>query len=119
LSLAKAALVVNPVSANGLTRKRWPEIASAFEQEGLSYEHSFTEAPGHATELTRRYLEKGCDLVVSVGGDGTANEVINGFFAGGKAVRREAAFGYISTGTAVISVGLLALPGVFLKLCST
>lgn len=99
MSLAKAALVVNPVSANGLTRKRWPEIASAFEQEGLSYEHSFTEAPGHATELTRRYLEKGCDLVVSVGGDGTANEVINGFFAGGKAVRREAAFGYISTGT--------------------
>ncbi len=96
---AQAAVVINPASANGATFKRWPEIATAFEHEGLPFVHGFTEAPGHATELTRRYLEEGCDLVVSVGGDGTANEVINGFFAGGKVVRRGAAFGYISTGT--------------------
>ncbi len=99
MSLAKAALVVNPVSANGLTRKRWPEIASAFEKEGLPYVYSFTEAPGHATELTLRYLKEGYKLVVSVGGDGTANEVINGFFTDKEAAPRDRAFGYISTGT--------------------
>jgi YegS/Rv2252/BmrU family lipid kinase len=35
----------------------------------------FTTQPGHATELTRRALEKGCERVVAVGGDGTMNEV--------------------------------------------
>lgn len=93
------AAVVNPASANGATLKRWPEIASAFEKEGIHFAHSFTEGPGHATELTRDYLQGGYNLVVTVGGDGTANEVINGFFSGNDLLNRDAAFGYISTGT--------------------
>lgn len=38
-----------------------------------------TDAPGHATMLTRRALEDGARLVVSIGGDGTNNEVLAGF----------------------------------------
>jgi YegS/Rv2252/BmrU family lipid kinase len=34
-----------------------------------------TEHPLHATELARRALDDGCDLVVAIGGDGTMNEV--------------------------------------------
>jgi YegS/Rv2252/BmrU family lipid kinase len=34
-----------------------------------------TEAPCHATELTRAALAEGCTAVVAVGGDGTVNEV--------------------------------------------
>ena len=93
------AAVVNPASANGATLKRWPEIASAFAQEGVHIEHSFTEGPGHATELARQYLQGGYNLIVTVGGDGTANEVVNGFFNGNNPVNGNAAFGYISTGT--------------------
>lgn len=93
------AAIVNPASANGATLKRWPEIAAAFEQEGVPIEHSFTEGPDHATELTRQYLHNGFNLIVTVGGDGTANEVINGFFSGNDPINRDAAFGYISTGT--------------------
>ncbi len=93
------AAIVNPASANGATLKRWPEIAAAFEQEGVTIEQSFTEGPGHATELTRQYLQGGFNLIVTVGGDGTANEVINGFFSGNEPINRDAAFGYISTGT--------------------
>ena len=95
----RAAVVVNPASANGTTGKRWPEIAASFKQEGLSFVHSFTESQGHATEITRRYLKEGYDLIISVGGDGTANEVTSGFFADGELVRKTAAVGIISTGT--------------------
>ncbi len=38
-----------------------------------------TERRGHATEAARAALEDGVGLVVSVGGDGTANEVLCGF----------------------------------------
>ena len=38
-----------------------------------------TEAPRHATVLARTALERGASLVISVGGDGTNNEVLNGF----------------------------------------
>jgi YegS/Rv2252/BmrU family lipid kinase len=40
----------------------------------------FTEGPGDAVSLTREALEDGWQQVVAVGGDGTLNEVLNGFF---------------------------------------
>lgn len=34
-----------------------------------------TERPRHATELARRAVDEGCEVVVAIGGDGTMNEV--------------------------------------------
>ena len=95
----KTAVVVNPASANGATAKRWPEIAALMKREGLEFVQYMTGGPGDATELTRAALQDGYELVVSVGGDGTANEVVNGFFTPEGPVRPEAAVGLISTGT--------------------
>ncbi len=95
----KTAVIVNPVSANGKTGKRWPEIKEAMASEGLEFDYSLTEKPYHATELTKEYLSNGYDLIISVGGDGTANEVVNGFFDNGSLIRPEASIGFISTGT--------------------
>lgn len=95
----KVAVVVNPASANGKTGKCWPEIAAAFKQEGLTFVHTLTEAPHHATEITSRYLSEGYNLVISVGGDGTANEVVNGFFTDGQTEHKNAAVAFFSTGT--------------------
>lgn len=41
-----------------------------------------TRNPGHAVELTRRALRQGPHTVLSVGGDGTLNEVVNGLMTG-------------------------------------
>jgi len=35
----------------------------------------FTERPGHATELSQLYSQKGYRYIISVSGDGTMNEV--------------------------------------------
>jgi len=99
LQPAKAAVVVNPASGNGKSVKRWPEIAEALKAEGLSFVYKFTEKAGDATDLTRRYLQEGYELIISVGGDGTGNEVINGFFDHGKAVQKNSAVAFIPTGT--------------------
>jgi diacylglycerol kinase (ATP) len=95
----KIALVVNPVSANGITAKRWPEVETAFKEAGLQISYNFTESPEHATAITRNYLQNGYELIISVGGDGTANEVVNGFFSDGQLINPDAAVAFMSTGT--------------------
>ncbi len=95
----KIALVVNPVSANGATAKRWPEVEALFQEADVEFSYSFTEAPEHATDITRTYLQQGYDLIISVGGDGTANEVVNGFFSEGQLINPQAAVAFMSTGT--------------------
>ncbi len=86
VKLSNTAIVINPASANGLTLKKWPMIKKTLREEGFSFVFSFSEGPEHATALTRNYLNEGYDLIVSVGGDGTVNEVINGFFDHGKPI---------------------------------
>jgi len=92
-------VVVNPASAGGSTRRRWDRIARTLSRSIGSFESAFTEAPRHATSLTREGLKAGYELIVSVGGDGTANEVACGFFDGQRAIAPDAALGMIPLGT--------------------
>lgn len=73
--------IVNPNSSNGRTRAAWPGIAAALDNAIGPLETVFTDSPMAATERTREALADGVDLVIAVGGDGTVNEVVNGFFA--------------------------------------
>lgn len=75
---AGVVFVVNPASANGSTRRRWPEIARRAADLGLIGETLFSERPGHAADLAERAAADGARLVVAVGGDGTVNETVNG-----------------------------------------
>jgi diacylglycerol kinase (ATP) len=74
----KTMVIVNPASAGGRGGRVWPDIARRLAGLGLSFDHHLTERPGHATTLARAGLERGYELVVAVGGDGTINEVVNG-----------------------------------------
>ena len=91
--------IVNPRSANGATARAWPALAHKLENAIGSFETLFTDGPGAATRLARDALRGGASLVVSVGGDGTHNEVSNGFFDGATAVAPDATFGIIPAGT--------------------
>ena len=53
----------------------------------------------HATSLVRTALQQGYDLIVSAGGDGTHNEVINGFFTDGAIFNPRASLAVIPCGT--------------------
>jgi YegS/Rv2252/BmrU family lipid kinase len=74
-------VVVNPVSAGGRTRRRWPLIRDALQRAGIDHVTHITEAPDDATRVTREAVRQdGIRRVVAVGGDGTLNEVVNGCF---------------------------------------
>lgn len=67
--------VVNPIA--GSSRKEgFPAfVKQVLDHRLFDYEICFTEGPGHASELTKKAVDEGKDMVVAVGGDGTINEV--------------------------------------------
>ncbi len=91
--------IVNPASSNGRTSRRWPEIKNILDTRGLEYDFRMTEGPWEAAEIARDSLRGGYNVVVAVGGDGTLNEVANGFFLVDEEVRAGSSLGVISMGT--------------------
>jgi YegS/Rv2252/BmrU family lipid kinase len=97
--------IVNPKSSGGRLGRAWPEVHAKLEAAIGPVEVAQTDAPMAATRLTRAALADGVDLVIAVGGDGTNNEVVNGFFAATRPgepdvrLRPEAAFSVLMLGT--------------------
>ncbi len=52
-----------------------PMLRRFIAARALDADLACTEGPGHATELAREAVDRGCLRVVAVGGDGTVNEV--------------------------------------------
>jgi YegS/Rv2252/BmrU family lipid kinase len=109
--LTKAFFVVNPVAASGRIKREWPSILRTIEAEySPAVDFEFTKAPGGATALARHALKAGYDVVASVGGDGTLNEVVNGFFEDDSPVNPSASLGLVSLGTGSDFVKTLGIP---------
>jgi diacylglycerol kinase (ATP) len=104
-------LIVNPAAGNGRCARTWPSWARRLAAAGVAHSTVFTTRPGDATRLTREALLDGAETVVAVGGDGTANEVVNGFFDGDEAINPSARFGILPAGTGVDLSRMLGLRG--------
>ncbi len=70
-------LIVNPEAGSRSTMKALPDIEHLLRDRQANYEFHFTKEPGHASDLVKE-LGDDFDVIVSVGGDGTINEIING-----------------------------------------
>jgi len=106
----KTMVIVNPNSANGNTAKQWPGIRDLIRTVLPEFASEMTSAPGDASEIARRAIKDGYEMVVSLGGDGTNNEVVNGFFEGGEPINSEAVLGVISRGTGSDLIKTLGIP---------
>ncbi|MDD4179568.1 MAG: diacylglycerol kinase family lipid kinase [Candidatus Margulisbacteria bacterium] len=91
--------IVNPHSANGKTGKLWPEIKQLFEAKLGKIDFALTKGTAHATFLTGKALYDGHERIIAIGGDGTLNEVVNGFYAEDKKISPNAILGYLPSGT--------------------
>lgn len=73
--MKKISFIINPKSGTE-SKEGFPElIKSRMDATKYEVETFFTEHSGHATVLTKSFVEQGVDIVVAVGGDGTVNEV--------------------------------------------
>lgn len=91
--------VVNPHAANNRTGKLWGSLKTGLKKIFSKIDFEFTRHSMHAQTMTTRALESGYDTIVAVGGDGTVNEVLNGFYDDGRLIRRDAVLAYLPSGT--------------------
>ncbi len=108
-------LVCNAKSGKGKVARAIPGIVDQLTRRDLEHSVRYTEAPGHATQIAREWMEAGNRFVVAVGGDGTIHEVVNGMVEDDKPRHPEAVLGVISAGTGsdfIKTFGLPAAPGV-------
>jgi len=73
----KYAIIVNPTAGHGKTARRLPLLQEITRDQDADFDYYITEYPFHAAEIADQIHEK-YDAVVAYGGDGTANEVMNG-----------------------------------------
>ncbi|MCW2972385.1 MAG: diacylglycerol kinase [Thermoleophilia bacterium] len=93
----RGVLIVNPYSS-GMTSARERTIVRAL-REHLDVEVRRTERPGHATRMAAALTDRSeHDVVIACGGDGTANEVLNGLALGNDTAGERPDFAIIPAG---------------------
>lgn len=74
----KPMLIYNATAGKGNAGKLLPRVQALLQERNYDYDLVLTESIGHAQRLGEQAVEAGRPLVVVAGGDGTANEAING-----------------------------------------
>ena len=91
-------IIVNPTSGRGAGERSIPIIETQLKSTGVDFDLQRTERPWHAAELARQAALDGIPVVAGAGGDGTANEVINGLMLAKEQGTGETAFGMLPVG---------------------
>lgn len=107
---SKIKLVANPAAGNYAVSKNWLSVQKELKNVWGDFSAELTTQPGEAIQITQRALQEGCETIVALGGDGTINEVVNGFFENGRLVNPEARLGIVPMGTGGDLVKTLELP---------
>lgn len=104
----RALLLVNPTATTVSTRAQ-DVIARALSTE-LELDVAETRYRGHAMALARHGATGGYEVVVTLGGDGTVNEAVNGLLTCSPNASARPALGVIPGGNANVFARALGLP---------
>ncbi|WP_189080785.1 diacylglycerol/lipid kinase family protein [Mangrovihabitans endophyticus] len=112
----RALLVVNPKATTTSERSRDVLVRALRSEVDLTVEYTLRR--GHAAALCRAAAESGVDVVVTLGGDGTVNEAVNGLMnadaalagRGATPAYRLPALGVVPGGSTNVFARALGLP---------
>lgn len=76
---APVCVVVNPSANQGDAQRSWEQVAPRLRSHFSQLQERSTRGPGQAGLMAKQALERGAKMVIAFGGDGTVNEVLNGF----------------------------------------
>lgn len=74
----EAELIVNLTAGGGKPHKHLNTVLKYLKENGLNFKVCTTSHQGEAVELAQKAADNGTELIVSVGGDGTVNEIVTG-----------------------------------------
>jgi len=107
---SKSVFIVNPKAGNGSAGSKWPAIRELAKNRLGSFESHITSGPGDAEQFARAAIAAGAVQITCVGGDGTLNEVVNGFMAYEDNLRSSVRLGFIPDGTGCDFVKTVLIP---------
>src|SRR5882762_2402200 len=96
---APVLFIVNPASGAGRAGREWSAVETWLPSAGFQFEVARTTRPLEATEIAQRAVRESRPAVVAVGGDGTLNEVLNGFFHNGAPIPTTSKLAMVPLGT--------------------
>ncbi|GIP33653.1 diacylglycerol kinase [Paenibacillus sp. J2TS4] len=102
----RARLIYNPSSGREEMKRKLPDILQRLERGGLETSTHATVGEGDATLAAAEAVERGFDIVIAAGGDGTLYEVINGIAE----KERRPALGILPLGTTNDFARALSIP---------
>lgn len=94
----KTFFVVNPAAGRGKSGKLWKEISVPLKKKLGASHFEFTQGADDPARLTREALLSGYSSVIAVGGDGTLNGCLNGFFENDQPINPKAHLGIFPMG---------------------
>jgi YegS/Rv2252/BmrU family lipid kinase len=101
--MARALLITNPVAGRS-DPKVIRDVCKVLERRGISVEVVGIHKPGEASELARRGVADGVEIIAVYGGDGTTMTAVRGM------VGQPVVLGLIPGGTGNILAGNLRIP---------
>ena len=96
--------IINPVAGHGRSVRVMDKLCVYLNAQGVEYDTAFSLRPGHTVNIARKASTKGYDALVSVGGDGTIRELLEGMYGSG------AVIGIIPAGTGNDFIKSLGIP---------
>ncbi|GGH10060.1 diacylglycerol kinase [Paenibacillus segetis] len=76
--MKKARLIYNPTSGREEMRRLLPHVLERLDRAGIETSCHATQGEGDATLEAADAVDRGYDIIIAAGGDGTLNEVVNG-----------------------------------------
>ncbi|HEX5563483.1 MAG TPA: diacylglycerol kinase [Sporosarcina sp.] len=93
--MKRARIIYNPTSGREIFRRHLADVLEKLEMAGYETSVHATTGEGDATEAAKHAVERGFDVIIASGGDGTLNEVV----AGVSPFEKRPTIGLIPTGT--------------------
>ncbi|MBI5008978.1 MAG: diacylglycerol kinase family lipid kinase [Bacteroidia bacterium] len=104
----KWVFIINPIAGKGSAKLLIPRLEKILTSGMIDADLVFTERPGHASEISKEYYEKGTGYIIGVGGDGTMNEIARPLLS-----KSGVTLGIIPAGTGNDFVQILGFPDRF------
>lgn len=80
----KTLLLLNPAAGKGKGKKNYDRVHERLKETFTHLDTRTSEYPGHLFEIGKEAAAEGYGRIISIGGDGTPFEIINGLYADGK-----------------------------------
>lgn len=92
-------VIINPASGNGSVNKKWTKIKQLLNAYQFDFDYAFTMHQKHSVEIVQQAIGNGFVNIISVGGDGTLHNIVNGIMLQSKMPSTNIIVGVIPIGT--------------------